>query len=99
MSNIFTLFAAPLKIPPADIGIPTTAANDATLQAVIAAVFLVIGAVSVLFIIIGGYRYIVSNGNASDVTQAKNTILYAVVGLVVTIISFAVVQLVIGLFA
>lgn len=92
------LFAAPIKISPNEVGIPTTSANDATVQAVVAAVFLIIGALSVTFIIIGGYRYIVSAGDPSNVKQAKNTILYAVVGLVVTIVSFAVVQLVIGLF-
>lgn len=94
----YKLFGAPITIPHGEVGVPATAANDATVQTIVAAAFMIIGAICVLFIIIGGYRYVISVGNSSQITQAKNTILYAVVGLVVTIVSFAVVQLVIGLF-
>ncbi len=57
-------------------------------------VFLV-GAIAVLFLIIGGLRYVVSNGEAKNVEAAKNTILYAIIGIVVAILAFAVVQFVI----
>lgn len=43
------------------------------------------GLISVIMIIIGGFKYIVSNGDANGVTSAKNTIMYAVVGLVVAV--------------
>lgn len=56
----------------------------------------VIGAVSVLVIIIGGIRYVLSNGDQSAVTGAKNTILYAVIGLVVAILAYAIVEFVAG---
>ncbi len=46
---------------------------------------ILVGAVSVIFIIIGGFRYIISNGDSNGVTSAKNTIMYAVVGLVVVL--------------
>lgn len=42
-----------------------------------------VGIVAVVMIIIGGLRYITSGGNDTSVTGAKNTILYAIVGLVV----------------
>ena len=58
----------------------------------------IIGAVSVIMLIIGGFRYVVSQGDQSQVTSAKNTILYAVVGIVVAILAFAVVNFVIGSF-
>lgn len=58
-------------------------------------IFLV-GAIAVLFLIIGGLRYVVSNGDAKNVTAAKDTILYAIVGIVVAILSYAAVQFVIG---
>ncbi len=48
---------------------------------------LVVGVISVIMIIVGGLKYILSAGDASNVTSAKNTILYAVVGLV--IVAFA----------
>ncbi len=61
-------------------------------------IFLV-GALSVIFLIIGGLRYVVSSGNSSQVESAKNTILYAIIGLVVAIAAFAIVRFVISQFA
>lgn len=58
----------------------------------------IIGAVSVIMLIIGGIRYTVSGGDSSAVTSAKNTILYAIVGIVVAILAYAVVNFVIGSF-
>lgn len=59
----------------------------------------IIGAISVIMLIIGGIRYVVSGGDAGAVTSAKNTILYAVVGIVVAILAYAVVNFVITSFA
>lgn len=53
-----------------------------------------IGAVSVLMIVIGGFRYTTSNGDAQQLTSAKNTILYAVVGLVLAAMANAIVNFV-----
>lgn len=55
----------------------------------------IIGAISVLMIIIGGIRYVTSNGDQNQITSAKNTILYAVIGLVVSILAYAIVAFVI----
>lgn len=55
-----------------------------------------IGAVAVIMIIIGGFKYVVSNGDSSSITSAKNTILYAVVGLVIAIIAYAIVNFVVN---
>jgi hypothetical protein len=43
----------------------------------------IVGIVAVIMIIVGGFRYITSGGNDASVTAAKNTILYAIIGLVV----------------
>jgi hypothetical protein len=59
----------------------------------------IIGAISVIMLIIGGIRYVVSGGDSAAVTSAKNTILYAVVGIVVAILAFALVNFVITSFA
>ena len=59
----------------------------------------VIGAVSVVMLIIGGIRYTISQGDSSAVTSAKNTILYAIVGLIVAILAYAAVNFVITSFA
>lgn len=58
----------------------------------------IIGAISVIMLIIGGIRYVVSGGDSAAVTSAKNTILYAVVGIVVAILAYALVNFVIGNF-
>lgn len=59
----------------------------------------IIGAISVIMLIIGGIRYVVSGGDSAAVTSAKNTILYAVVGIVVAILAYALVNFVITSFA
>jgi len=55
---------------------------------------IVVGAVSVIMIIIGGFRYIISGGDSNGVTGAKNTILYAIVGLVIVIFAQVIVRFV-----
>ena len=57
--------------------------------------FFIIGAVSVIMLIYGGIRYTTSGGNTNSVTAAKNTIMYSIIGLVVAILAFAVVQFVV----
>ena len=58
-----------------------------------------IGAVSVIMLIIGGIRYTVSGGDSTAVTSAKNTILYAIIGIVVALLAYAVVNFVLGSFS
>ncbi len=58
----------------------------------------VLGAISVIMIIIGGLRYVVSGGNSANVTAAKNTILYAIVGVIIAILSYAIINFVLGSF-
>lgn len=60
----------------------------------------IIGGVSVIMIVFGGFRYIISNGDSNQVTSAKNTILYAVVGLIVALVAYAIVNFVLtGVFS
>lgn len=58
----------------------------------------VVGAISVIMLIIGGIRYVVSGGDSAAVQSAKNTILYAVVGIVICLLAYAAVSFVIGSF-
>ena len=43
----------------------------------------IVGIAAVIMIILGGFKYITSGGDSSSVQSAKNTILYAIIGLVV----------------
>ena len=54
------------------------------------------GLIAVIFIIIGGINYMTSSGEAAKVKKAKDTILYACIGLAVCILSFAIVNFVIA---
>lgn len=56
----------------------------------------IVGYVSVGFIITGGFKYIVSTGTPDDIVKARKTIVNAVVGLVISIFSVAIVNLVAG---
>lgn len=58
----------------------------------------IIGAISVIMLIIGGIRYVVSSGDSNAVTGAKNTILYAVVGIIVALLAYALVNFVLKSF-
>ncbi|MBI3889824.1 hypothetical protein HY312_04625 [Candidatus Saccharibacteria bacterium] len=59
----------------------------------------IVGVIAVIAIVIGGIRYTTSNGDSSQTKAAKDTILYAVVGLVVAILAFAIVNFVVTQFA
>lgn len=54
----------------------------------------IVGAIAVLMIIIGGIRYALSSGDQSNITAAKNTILYAVIALIVAVMANAIVNFV-----
>ncbi|MDQ3123971.1 MAG: pilin [bacterium] len=57
---------------------------------------LLVGVVAVIMIIIGGFRYITSGGNDSSVAGAKNTILYAIIGLVIVALAQFIVRFVLA---
>lgn len=57
---------------------------------------LVVGVVAVIMIIIGGLKYITSSGDSNNITSAKNTILYAIIGLVVVALAQFIVKFVLG---
>jgi len=56
----------------------------------------IVGIVAVIMLIIGGIKYVVSGGDAKKVTDAKNTILYAIIGLIIAFLAFAIVNFVIS---
>ncbi len=61
---------------------------------VINTLLFIVGFLSVIMLIFGGIRYIVSGGNSNAVSAAKNTILYAIVGLIIALFSYAIVNFV-----
>ena len=57
-------------------------------------VFVVIGILAVVFIIMGGINYTMSQGDPGKIKKAKDTILYGIIGLIVSLAAFAIVQFV-----
>lgn len=55
-----------------------------------------IGAIAIIMIIIGGLRYVLSAGDSKSTNDAKNTILYAVIGLVIALASYSIIKFVLG---
>lgn len=63
---------------------------------IINAIIGVLGLVAVVIIIVGGIQYMTSTGDAGKVKKAKDTILYGVIGLVICVLAFAIVNFVIS---
>ena len=72
--------------------------SDSLFKTVTNVLLFLIGAVSVIMLIVGGLRYVLSNGDSSAITSAKNTILYAVIGIIVALLAYAIVNFVVSSF-
>ena len=102
-SKVVLAATTPAATPPAPTGLTegssaaagTLSGNGISITSLLTTVtdtlIFIVGAISVIMIIIGGIRYVVSAGNATHVTAAKNTIMYAIVGLVISIAAYAIV--------
>ena len=69
---------------------------NGTLKSVINILSFVVGIICVIMIIIGGLRYVTSGGDGTSTSSARNTVLYAVIGLVVVIMAQVIVKFVLG---
>jgi hypothetical protein len=76
--------------------LPTTAAGGDQIKLIISVVLGIVGALSLLFVTIGGFRYVLSQGDPQATSKAKDTILYALIGLLITALAQAIVTFVIG---
>jgi hypothetical protein len=71
-------------------------ANDpnALIRKIINILSVIVGIIAVIMIIIGGFRYITSGGASEKVTGAKNTLLYAIIGLIIVALAQVIVRFV-----
>ncbi len=81
-----------------DCNNPDTAESDInrTVTLVVNTLGFIVGIVAVIMIIIGGLKYITSGGDSSNISSAKSTILYAIIGLVVVALSQVIVRFVLN---
>lgn len=69
---------------------------DSIITTIVNVLSVIIGVIAVIMIIIGGLKYITSSGDSGNVTAAKNTILYAIVGLIIVALAQLIVRFVLG---
>lgn len=70
--------AAPLPQPSADKG---------EINKVLTIVFTVVGAISLLIVVLAGFEFVISQGDPQKVGRAKNVIIYAAIGLAISILA------------
>jgi len=70
--------------------------TNAIIPRVINLLLFIVGILAIIMLIYGGIRYVISGGNNERVKDAKNTILYAIVGLIVAILGYAIVNWVVA---
>ena len=75
---------------------PAESDLGSVIEAIINVLSIIVGFISVIMIIIGGLRYMTSAGDASGTTSARNTIIYAIVGLVIVIMAQVIVNFVLN---
>ena len=98
---LFTLLVMPLMAgaqfaPPEveDTGLPEDSNVNELLLRIINILLAIAGLVAVLFLIIGGFRYITAGGNEETAEAGKKTIINAIIGVVILILSFVIVRVV-----
>lgn len=78
------------------LGIPGVQADSNAFASALRAVFLIIGSLAVIIIVVAGIQYVVSAGNPDQTRKAKDAILYAVVGLIISLLAVTIVSFVTG---
>lgn len=72
--------------------LPNVNADQDRISAALTIAFSITGAIALLIITLAGFKYITTQGNPQEVAKAKNAIIYALVGLVISILAVAIVQ-------
>jgi uncharacterized membrane protein YidH (DUF202 family) len=78
-----------------EINIPVITAQDVLKNGLNIAYF-VLGVIAVAIIIVAGYRFMMANGDSNKAATARQTILYAAIGLIVVVSAFAITNFIMG---
>jgi hypothetical protein len=89
-------YYAAIQIDPNDVGINKVQANDTTLNNIFGAIYIIIGALALFYIVRAALLFVTSGSDPSSVKDARETILYAVVALVGSTAVIALVQFVLA---
>lgn len=95
IDSLLSLLAA-VNITSDDFNIPKGDLGQNTIANALQLVFGIAGAVALIIITIGAFQYVISQGNPQSTGKAKDTILYAIIGLVVCTLGYAIVGFVVN---
>jgi len=99
MKSFLFQIAETIKLTPDQIGVKDPVVDgDTLLTNVLNTAYLWAGVVCVIIIIVAGFYYVISNGNAAHVKRAKDAITGAIVGIVVILLAFTITQFIVGRF-
>ena len=79
-----------------DVDIPQTDITSTKVNDIYSLIFGIAGGIAVIIIILGGVKFITSQGDPQALAKARNTIIYAAIGLAVSVAAFSIVTFVIG---
>ena len=77
-----------------DQGLAGAGSFSEVVVAVIQILLYIVASISVLFLIIGGFRYVTAHGNEEQAEAAKKTIIHSIIGLIIVILSFAIIAII-----
>lgn len=92
VNMLYTLAQASAPTHDGFTNLPTTPATTGAIQTIMSIVFTVTGAIAVIIVTIGGIKYASSQGDPQATAKAKGTIIYAAVGLIVSIFAVGIIQ-------
>lgn len=95
MRNLYSLLAQ-IEVTPNEVGLPNNALGQPNLQAALQLVFGLAGAIAFIVVILGGLKYVLSQGNPTETAKAKDTVMYALIGLIICVFAFSIVSFVIA---
>ena len=98
---VFVMIVSPLAVSaqfkdpdPTGKGVASDTDLPSLLVRVINILLSIAGLVAVIFLIVGGFRYITAGGNEENAEAGKKTIINAIIGIVVIILSFVIVRVI-----
>jgi hypothetical protein len=92
----YLYYLAVIKAPDTLPNQGASSASGAKIQALLQVIFIILGSTALLMVTFGAFKYVISQGEPQTVESAKNTILYAVIGLVVALSAWALVTYVLN---
>lgn len=76
----------------------TGSTMSSAIGVILNSVYIIIGIVAVIYLIIGAIGYSTSQGDSEKVKKAKNTIIYSLIGLVISVLAFAITTFILNQF-